>query len=734
MAYEIDPANVVASSPGYNVTPGSPYDQYDVDENGNVVIKDSPVPQVATQAPPPPPASPDEIMAMSTGQPAPVAPPQTTMTSSGQGMSASSSAFSPNMFDVVDAKSRKGMSKDMADANNLAASYETKLNAGQDAIAETQKTATENITKLEAEKMDMESQLAHEQAGAERQMALDNEVEYAKVQAKTATYMADYEASVMDLANSTPNPGRAYSNMSSLAQAGTAMTAFVQDFLGARGIKSNGLNLIHQAVDMDLQAQRDAYNGKVDFAKGKLNIYQLHKEQGDSDYLASVKTRATLLEAVKMEATAKLSAMNSPIALAKIPLLQAQIDEEHLKLKAEAAKSAMGVYENAAQRAVTLNGQRLSAAMESKRLTLENRKLDMAKAAADDAKKNALPPNVKPELFVRDIAGRVAIQAPNETTRNDLQIKVTGAEHFVKHIAKLADDVREAGHTYAGFGSDAFKSIAEAKYMSDYHAAISDYVKAQSGAQASDKEADRLMKVLPFESFMTGVLSGDDGQSIVQGALANQGYQRVDDLLETVTAQGMPVDRAIAEQFKGGITEGAFAETKARGTQFEITNRGDAEASKTAVDKAIGIADSRGEKNSQMVKVPEDERPGLDLSFATGEKDPTEQTLLMWNAAKEAGVLDEGEDIPADYYNHAKYRPPQVPRWLIGMDELAKIALDPTQPQAEQERAGLALISMTHTESLTGKPSKDEEAQALAAFYYLQQITDRNMAASKRGY
>lgn len=702
--FEIDPSAIpVFSSNAVNVTPGNAYDQYDLDENGNVTLRqDSPVPDVALQPPAAPqlPVNPDEVMATALGQKVPPSAPLASASASqGQSVSASRNGFSPGMFDVVDAKSRKGLGRDLAEANNRAAKYEDALTDGLDEITATKKAATENVARLEADKMDTEAQLGQEMAAAERQMALDNQTEYAQIQNKTAAYMADYEKSVVDLANSTPNPGRAYSNMSATGRAGIAMTAFVQDFLGAKGIKTSGLEHIHKAVDMDIQAQRDAYMAKKDLVAGQLNIYQLHKEQGDSDYMASVKTRATLMEAAKMEATSKLAAMNSPIATARIPLLQAAIDEQQMKYRADAARDAMKTYETLAGQAVQVNGQRLSAAMEGRRLALEERKF---KAAQDAA---AGPKPINEATVVRTPSGKVVGRIVDEKLYKEVSDKVAVFSNFQDKLADYSKFVQENGKTYGGPGNKLFDDALKLKRDALRIDLAYSFATMNGNRVPTDPDYKNAERVMTSPTFTTGLLGGQDPTEAAVQALGEVGSRSVREYMGYLNQHMLPVDDATAQALQGAPREDAIGKARAYETKFGMDSRGDTTngGTKTEVDKAIGIVDSMGKKNSAPTDISEEDNAPLYQRAVDFEKSGGE-ILDMY--------FDQGGD---DHYT--------VPKWFTGMERLATVATDPGTSEAERNRAIDALVNMTHPDSITGEPNEQQKQQSLAAMFYLQELS-----------
>ncbi len=674
--------DVTLSGEGDDGIGPAPYGMPNIDPSANVLNQGSVSPV------------PDDISQAVAGMGNPVLP-QSQSQSQSASVSRSGTDFSNGgAFDMAQTKGMKGFAKDKATAHNEAQTYGKQLWDGREANIDAQAAANRNVGELEAQRADVNAQATMDYANKEKQNAIDNAADYEKIQHKVSGYMANYESAVNDLAATGINPGRAYSNMTNAQKGGTLVTAFVTDFLGAKGIKTHGMDYINKMIDNDIQAQRDDLQTKKDTVQGKMNLYKLFKEQGDSDYLAAEKTRGAMLNAFATEVKGKLAAFDSPLARARIQQADALFGQSKLDQFAKVSKEVQDLETQRVQQAVTLRGQSLDAGRAAASLAESKRQFN---ATREDSK-NAKSP-WDPRLLVRDTSGKVAIQAPNEATRNKLQDQVIAQEQFVKGVGQLIGALQEAGPTYKGLGNKYFAGYAEKNYNSKYEAMISDLIFAQSGKAATNEEVARFKEQLPFASLTSGILSGEGAESITKRVLAARGIDRVENLIEAVTAQGIPVPPEIAAQYQGGITPGAFKNTKARGTELGITERGDNKpADKTTVEEAIGkLSQENGEDVKSRVSFSDDTDGSLQEYFNS---------------------LHGSEDSPIANSPWGSKNTDTAPRWMGALDTIYDSAQ--TSTGEVQKQAQDALWDATK--------NADPEIAA-GALYYIEKLSSGKLGA-----
>lgn len=621
--------------------------------------------------------------------PTPPAPYPNQSTSSSAGGSVAHSGLDTNMFDYV--SGTKGMSaydRQLAGDKNQNAQLGNKLAAEQAGVTDEKKSAAEGLVGAQVAQINGEGELNSQLATMQKQNALDDAKDYATAQMATQKYMADYQTASKELAAMSVNPGRAYSAMTNAQRAGTLITAFVTDYLGSKGIKTSGMDAINRGIDLDIQAQRDAIEQKKGEVSGKQNLWQMQRAQSQSDYEATVRTRGLMLEAAKTEMIGKMAGFKSDVAQAQLPGMKAAFDQEKLASDTELAKYVQGENDKAAQIRTTQRGQSLDAAASANRFAFE-------KAQAQDAKNAAGKQQWDPNLFIRDAQGNVAIQAANKESRNELQTKVTGSEQFIKGLHELTADIREAGSTYSGYGSKWTNNFVQSKYKSKYNQLLSDYVKAQSGTAAGEAEVKRLEKVIPFADLSTAWLSGEDGSKVIERVIGAGGYDRVQNLLESVKSQGIPVPPEVAAQYKGDITPGAFGATSARGDELHATAESAPSASATA-DTLIGDAEQW--KNDGPVLIDK----------GTTVYDHAAELYKQQHIDFGPGVGDKVT----------------VPVWFDRMDKLFNVVADPQTSKADKDRAIEFFSNKANPRQgidFAIKPStQDLEEQAAAQYYMLE--------------
>lgn len=629
------------------------------------------------------------------------APPISTET----GTSISQRGFQPDTFNYLETKGKTGINRELADAENKRTAEANNLASGFNAAAQENKQAVTNLGELEANKTSAESQLRGEQARMLKQHAIESDADYTKAFAKAEQYKGEYETQLKQLSQMTVNPGRLYSNMTTGEKGATLISAFVTDFLGAKGIKTSAMDTYNRAVDRDIDSQVQAIQTKGRVAEGFKALWGMQREQSSSDYEAKLRMKGMMMEAFKTEVAAKLGQFDSDIARAKIPLALAQIDEQSAKTKTDLYKIKNDQFNSDAQRLVAIRSQNITASIASNELAFKKKQAELA-AKGTSA--------YDPHLFIRDSQGNVINQAPDKETRKEVQDKVVAYEGHIRKLDDLTASLREVGKVYGGPLNKLVRDTETLKYESKYNALLKDIIKAASGVQASDLEVQRLKKVLPFSDFATGIFSGDDGAKSIERVYADYGLDNIKDLEASVLSAGIPVPPELAEQYKGGITSGSLETTKAHGINLDKIASGKDKPVNDEIEQLKKTAGSSLETTSGVANSEEGNIYDDALDFFTERGDLTENKGgdPVWKKTSTATVGTATGNLPLDE---------TIPDWFGAMDKLKDKAVGLNATKDEYDRIKDYFYNIT-LEPQAPLPFPQDTTKSDAAMYFLMEL------------
>jgi hypothetical protein len=196
---------------------------------------------------------------------------------------------------------------------------------------------------------------------------------------------ADYMAALVDLRASRVDPQQLWHSQSTGMQLGMLAAAFAHDFLGARGIKTSAMDSLNRAIDKNIDSQVQAIKTKGEVAEGFKSLWYMQRNQSTSDAEARARVRGFLLDSTKQAIIANMAPYESALATAQGQSAVAKIDEEF-------AKNLIDIYKHIDSNTIALKNQaierwktKINAANESWKISIEQDKLNMAKAAVKQA-------------------------------------------------------------------------------------------------------------------------------------------------------------------------------------------------------------------------------------------------------------------------------------------------------------------------------------------------------------
>lgn len=217
---------------------------------------------------------------------------------------------------------------------NAAAGVQAQYAPVADAYAQSnasQKDAAQAKTDAEMAKLSDEQTQALYLKGLTDSFRQEEQVATASEMARLNKTIADYQASLADYSASKVNPNEMWDGMTGGMRFGTMVTAFVHDFLGAKGIKTSAMETFKGAIDRNINAQLANINKKGEVTKGFKALYDLQSQQAKSTEEIRTRIRGFYLESAKQHVIANMSQYKSLMATAEGRKAMAEIDKEMAK-------------------------------------------------------------------------------------------------------------------------------------------------------------------------------------------------------------------------------------------------------------------------------------------------------------------------------------------------------------------------------------------------------------------
>jgi hypothetical protein len=300
----------------------------------------------------------------------------------GMGMGMGTRGFSEKQYGKV-SKTEVSLVADQQEADALAQQGAENMAAPAYSAAAGMRDAAAR----EAEARAKQIKAGGEQALVMQRLQDDFAVEEARINAE-ATAMsnqskADYIAALADFRAAKVDPAQLWSNMSGGERFGMLATAFVHDFLGARGINTSAMATFNKAIDRNIDAQIQAIKTKGEVAEGFKSLWYMQRNQAASDTEARARVRGFLLEATKQQIVANMAQYESALASAQGQSAIAAIDKE-------LSTTLVEIYKHADANALNLRNQalqkweaKLRASIDQQNINLRAQELDLARKKQD---------------------------------------------------------------------------------------------------------------------------------------------------------------------------------------------------------------------------------------------------------------------------------------------------------------------------------------------------------------
>jgi hypothetical protein len=455
--------------------------------------------------------------------PAPAAslPPQPSAIPAAQsyGVSYGQSGFDPSRNAAVRGtqgrlyQERQQIGQEVGQAETTAATAAAMVN-------EEQRAATSAIGNVEMERSNALALQYREQARMHSMFAAA-EVAAADVAAqRTTEYRARYEQSLAQVAAMEVRPGLDVSKGQAIGLAGAL---FAQGFLQAQGVPvANVSGMVSQMIDRNIDLQLEKIRRGEKLAEGQRVLWDMARAEADDEATARQRLRGLMMAQAATQIEAEGAKYNSRLALAKSQAASADLKAELQKTLADITTKHFNMYMQRTNQSLDQWKAEMAVSQGWANVGINRRELELKEAAA-----GAKAQDLGDVVFDTTESGKgrpFARFKPNvaEKTKADIQTRAAGLAEFTEQLREYRELALDAGKIYQGWGKATLNPDFRQRVEALRTGLGAAYVKAMSGAAATDAERAALTSRIPLNRMLQ-----KDGEEFIRLATADMQKQAI---------------------------------------------------------------------------------------------------------------------------------------------------------------------------------------------------------------
>lgn len=429
-------------------------------------------------------------------------PPIPAPTKTKQGVSVSRSGFSPSKNAQVRRgpgaalDRRIGAIEDQG-AERLAVQQAPFVAANDEAVAAAHATTAAEVEQLTA--------LGHQKALLARlQTDFDTRTNELMVlaDAETKQAKADYVAALTDYRAQRVNPAQLWDNMTGGEHVGMLAAAFVQDFLGARGIQTSAMATFNKAIDRNIDSQIQNIKMKGDVAQGFKTLWDMQVAESKSMQEARTRMRGFMLEGARTAVEAHMAQFDAALVTAKGQAAIAKLDEELAKNIFDVTKHVDAATSQRVSQEIQRYGDELRASMDAARIAVDRERL-----AIEKKKQQGEFDPYSGLIFDVSESGQGAPVAEfnadiKSEERQKFREKQAAAAKLVQLNREYMSLVNKHGNQ-GPTGGTRWQDTDTAKLRNVAYEILNTRIKLQTGAAMNESEAERIKTSTPEALFGT---------------------------------------------------------------------------------------------------------------------------------------------------------------------------------------------------------------------------------------
>lgn len=389
----------------------------------------------------------------------------------------------------------------------------------------------------------------------------------AQAQAMSNQAKADYMTALADFRASRVDPAQLWGNMTGGERFGTLVTAFVHDFLGAKGINTSAMATFNKAIDRNIDAQVQAIRTKGEVAEGFKSLWYMQRNQSASDTEARARVRGFLLEGAKQAVIANMAPYEAALASAQGKSAIAKIDEE-------LAKTYIDVYKHADQNAIALRNQALSKWQTQVQAAMHQASIASNEKIASMQGKNengGIEPIFDPETGQPKWFFQPWIQKEERAKTRETMEAIT---QLNKDLSTLRELARNSDSIADPIARTRFADTNASNYDALATRLAHNFAKA-NGERATDQDVADFKKGMPMKTWLTQA-NVDQMLAFTQESLLGPAKSKIRNVAFDMPEemQKMYGTSASGTPFAGAITDASNTVHPPAATPEEILRRG----------------------------------------------------------------------------------------------------------------------------------------------------------------
>lgn len=401
-------------------------------------------------------------------------------------------------------KKQTGVDAELATASRQAQAGAAPMVQAAESAAMSQAEAAKSQANAQVNKIAAQGREALVLQRVQDEFALEETKANAEANSMSNQAKADYLAALADFRAAKVDPSQLWGNMTGGERFGMLATAFVHDFLGAKGINTSAMATFNKAIDRNIEAQIQGIKTKGEVAEGFKSLWYMQRNQSASDAEARARVRGFLLEGAKQQVIANMSQYESALASAQGQAAVAEIDKE-------LSKTLMDIYKHADQNAIALRNQaiekwkaKLNAWTEQQALNMRAKELAQRKLEH----KKDMNPMAK---YLADITpsggGRLRYEITGAATPdkiNEIREQMGMLAYTDNLVGQFQEQMRKVGTLPSGASALMFLQSEEgARLVAMRDALARNLAYAKSGKAVTEEEFKHFQRQFPVDTWLT---------------------------------------------------------------------------------------------------------------------------------------------------------------------------------------------------------------------------------------
>lgn len=416
----------------------------------------------------------------------PIAPVDTGLGIKYKGPTAAGAARATGMRGQIDSRVNQFQQQDAAITGQLGQQYQQGIE-GQKAGIEQQQQAQRDFV-AEQQIIDTKRQALFQEAARQEEEARE------KAKISTAEFNQSYQEQLAAIRGMSVNIAGPLAQLSDAQMGGLSFALFAQGFLAAKGVNINVSQQVDRWVERSIREQERQIEQKQQGLQQSINMWQLARQASADDLEARMRYRGWIVEGLKAQTELSAARFNSALATSQAAVAISKLD-------ADSAMTRNELLNQNFTRTLQRSQYETDTAYKIAQVNLEQQELQLKKQAA--ASKTGEAPKFK--IITDPTTGKATwiIRENRIGADEDSKVATKAAEDYgalENQIKKAINFHKEIKGQYGHGWIDRIDDVKR-EYAAMVTAIASETSRGLFGLNATDKEFERISKLVPFEKW-----------------------------------------------------------------------------------------------------------------------------------------------------------------------------------------------------------------------------------------